>query len=122
VNAALIGADDGDEDETVEDKINAIMERAERCSPMRAISPSPRHRKTRPSKYSASLLPRATRSSIVPFHSYTMKQAIEEGFIVDVLRYYTPVNSYYRLVKTVEADPEFDVKRYQEAAPLYGEQ
>ena len=46
-----------------------------------------------------------------PFHTYTMKQAIDEGFIVDVLRYYTPVNSYYRLVKTVEADPEFDTKR-----------
>ena len=46
-----------------------------------------------------------------PFRSYTMKQAIEEGFIIDVLRYYTPVNSYYRLVKTVEADPEFDTRR-----------
>ena len=46
-----------------------------------------------------------------PFHSYTMKQAIQEGFILDVLRYYTPVNSYYRLVKTVDADPEFDTKR-----------
>jgi type I restriction enzyme R subunit len=40
-----------------------------------------------------------------------MKQAIQEGFILDVLRYYTPVNSYYRLVKTVDADPEFDTKR-----------
>ena len=38
-----------------------------------------------------------------PFHSYTMKQAIQEGFILDVLKYYTPVNSYYRLVKTVPA-------------------
>ncbi len=37
-----------------------------------------------------------------PFHSYTMKQAIEEGFILDVLRHYTPVDSYYRLVKRVE--------------------
>ena len=40
-----------------------------------------------------------------------MKQAIQEGFIVDVLAHYTPVNSYYRLVKTVEGDPEFDTKR-----------
>ena len=40
-----------------------------------------------------------------------MKQATEEGFIVDVLKHYTPVESYYRLVKTVEADPEFDTKR-----------
>ena len=37
-----------------------------------------------------------------PFHSYTMKQAIQEGFILDVLRYYTPVKSYYKLVKTIE--------------------
>ena len=35
-----------------------------------------------------------------PFHSYTMKQAIQEGFILDVLKCYTPVNSYYRLIKT----------------------
>ena len=40
-----------------------------------------------------------------------MKQAIQEGFIVDVLKHYTPVESYYRLVKTVEGDPEFDTKR-----------
>src|SRR5262249_13749308 len=46
-----------------------------------------------------------------PFHSYTMKQAIEEGFILDVLRHYTPVNSYYKLIKTVKDDPEFDVKK-----------
>ena len=46
-----------------------------------------------------------------PFHAYTMKQAIEEGFILDVLKHYTPVNSYYRLVKTVEDDPEFDTRK-----------
>ena len=34
-----------------------------------------------------------------PFHVYTMKQAIEEGFILDVLKYYTPIDSYYRLKK-----------------------
>jgi hypothetical protein len=33
-----------------------------------------------------------------PFHSYTMKRAIEERFILDVLKSYTPVNSYYKLV------------------------
>ena len=46
-----------------------------------------------------------------PFHAYTMKQAIGEGFILDVLRSYTPVKSYYKLVKTTEEDPEYDVKR-----------
>ena len=43
-----------------------------------------------------------------PFHSYTMKQAIQEGFILDVLAHYTPVDSYYKLVKTVESDAEFE--------------
>jgi type I restriction enzyme R subunit len=40
-----------------------------------------------------------------------MKQAIEEGFILDVLKAYTPVDSYYKLVKKTEDDPEFDTKR-----------
>lgn len=48
-----------------------------------------------------------------PFHSYTMKQAIEEGFILDVLKYYTPIDSFYRLLKTVADDPMFDKKRAQ---------
>ena len=46
-----------------------------------------------------------------PFHTYTMKQAVEEGFILDVLKAYTPVDSYYKLVAKTEADPEFDAKR-----------
>lgn len=48
-----------------------------------------------------------------PHYVYTMKQAIEEGFIVDVLKYYTPIQSYYKLTKTVEDDPRFDKKRSQ---------
>ena len=47
------------------------------------------------------------------FHSYTMKQAIQEGFILDVLEHYTPVGSYYKLAKKVEQDPEFDTKKAQ---------
>jgi type I restriction enzyme R subunit len=56
-----------------------------------------------------------------PFHSYTMKQAIEEGFILDVLRSYTSVNSYYKLVKTVSSDPEFDIKRARKKLRRYVE-
>lgn len=48
-----------------------------------------------------------------PYHSYTMKQAIQEGFILDVLKYYTPIASYYKLMKTVQDDPMFDKKRAQ---------
>ena len=43
-----------------------------------------------------------------PFHEYTMKQAIEEKFILDVVRNYTPYQSYYEVVKKVEDDPQFD--------------
>ncbi len=56
-----------------------------------------------------------------PFHSYTMKQAIQEGFILDVLRHYTPVASYYRLTKKIEGDPEFDTKRAQKKLRRYVE-
>jgi type I restriction enzyme R subunit len=56
-----------------------------------------------------------------PFHGYTMKQAIQEGFILDVLKYYTPVESYYRLAKTVEGDPEFDVKKARKKLRRYVE-
>ena len=48
-----------------------------------------------------------------PFHVCTMKQAIQEGFILDVLKYYTPITSYYKLMKTVQDDPMFDKKRAQ---------
>jgi len=56
-----------------------------------------------------------------PFHGYTMKQAIQEGFILDVLKSYTPVNSYYRLAKTIPGDPEFDVKKARKKLRLYVE-
>lgn len=56
-----------------------------------------------------------------PFHSYTMKQAIQEGFILDVVKYYIPVSSYYRLVKTVEADPSFDASRARKKLRRYVE-
>ena len=56
-----------------------------------------------------------------PFHSYTMKQAIQEGFILDVLKSYTPVDSYYKLVKTIEEDPEFDTKKARKKLRRYVE-
>jgi type I restriction enzyme R subunit len=56
-----------------------------------------------------------------PFHCYTMKQAIEEGFILDVLKSYTPVSSYYKLVKKAEDDPEFDTKKAQKKLRRYVE-
>jgi len=56
-----------------------------------------------------------------PFHSYSMKQAIQEGFILDVLKSYTPVDSYYKLVKKIESDPEFDTKKAKKKLRKYVE-
>lgn len=42
---------------------------------------------------------------------YSMKQAIEEGFILDVLKNYTSYENYYKVYKTVEDNPEFDTKK-----------
>ena len=56
-----------------------------------------------------------------PFHSYTMKQAVEERFILDVLKSYTPVDSYYKLIKKIEDDPEFDTKKAKKKLRRYVE-
>lgn len=56
-----------------------------------------------------------------PFHVYTMKQAIQEGFIIDVLKNYTPIKSYYKIAKIVEDDPLFDKKKAQKKLRKYVE-
>jgi type I restriction enzyme, R subunit len=56
-----------------------------------------------------------------PFHAYTMKQAVDEGFILDVLKCYTPVDSYYKLIKKTEEDPEFDTKKAKKKLRRYVE-
>ncbi|MDP9419438.1 MAG: type I restriction endonuclease [Actinomycetota bacterium] len=43
-----------------------------------------------------------------PFHTYSMRQAIEEGFILDVLRHYTPFGVYWRVKQSRPGDPEVD--------------
>ncbi|MBP2044869.1 type I restriction endonuclease subunit R [Methanobacterium aggregans] len=47
----------------------------------------------------------------LPFHTYTMKQAIEEGFILDVLKHYLSYETYFKLIRTVEDDPEFEEQK-----------
>ena len=46
-----------------------------------------------------------------PYHLYTMKQAIEEGFILDVLQNYTTFKVYFSLLKKIENDPQYDKKK-----------
>lgn len=51
--------------------------------------------------------------SFKPFHLYSMKQAIEEGFILDVLANYTTYKSYYEIEKSIEENPLFDTVKAQ---------
>ncbi len=59
--------------------------------------------------------------SFHPFHLYTMKQAIEEGFILDVLANYTTYKSYYEIQKSIEGNPLFDSKKAQKKLRAYVE-
>ena len=56
-----------------------------------------------------------------PFHLYSMKQAIEEGFILDVLTNYTTYRSYYELTKSIEGNPEYETERAQKMLRRYVE-
>ncbi|EMB0473188.1 type I restriction endonuclease subunit R, partial [Escherichia coli] len=57
--------------------------------------------------------------SYKPFHLYSMKQAIEEGFILDVLANYTTYKSYYEIEKSIADNPEFDTKKAQKKLRAY---
>ena len=50
-----------------------------------------------------------------PVHRYTMRQAIEEGFILDVLKHYTTYGTYFRLLKACEDDPNVERKKAAQA-------
>ena len=99
-----------DDDETTEDSINRLME-SRKMLPNASYFAFTATPKNKTLEIFGERSDEAGETKHRPFHNYSMKQAIQEGFILDVLKHYTPVNSYYRLVKTVDADPEFDTKR-----------
>ena len=120
MSMALSQAGAEEDDETVEDTINRIME-SKKLLPNAsyfAFTATPKNKTLEifgdPTTEGGAVKRR-------PCHSYTMKQAIQEGFILDVLAYYTPVRSYYRLVKKTAGDPEFDTKRAQKKLRRYVE-
>ena len=114
VNAAL-GAD-----ADYEDAINAIME-ARKMLPNASYFAFTATPKNKTLEVFGDAWPEGDVIKHRPFHSYTMKQAIQEGFILDVLQNYTPVASYYLLAKKVEDDPEFDSKKAQKKLRRYVE-
>lgn len=121
VSRALGDAGLAEDDETIQDTINKAMEAKKMLGTASyfAFTATPKNKTLeifgRPDPQPDGKV--AHRA----FHAYTMKQAIEEGFILDVLRHYTPINSYYKLVKKVEADPEYDAKRAKKKLRRYVE-
>lgn len=55
----------------------------------------------------------------VPYHIYSMKQAIEEGFILDVLKNYVTYKNYYKIIKTIDDDPQIETSSGVKAITRY---
>lgn len=120
LSMALSEAGEEPEDETTEDKINRIME-ARKLLPNASYFAFTATPKNKTLEIFGEPYPDGEETKHRPFHGYTMKQAVQEGFILDVLANYTPVASYYKLVKAIEGDPEFDTKRAKKKLRKYVE-
>lgn len=118
-----------DEDDELEDKINSLIEgkRMAQNASYFAFTATPKNKtlemfgKPVTDENGNPILNEDGTKKSEPHYVYTMKQAIEEKFILDVLRYYTPYQSYYHIVKTAEDDPLFDKKRAQSILRTYVE-
>lgn len=97
-------------EETYEDQINRLIE-AQKMLPNASYFAFTATPKNKTLEIFGEPSPEDGETKHRPFHTYTMKQAIQERFIVDVLAKYTTVASYYRLVTTVDDDPLFDTRR-----------
>jgi type I restriction enzyme R subunit len=120
MNIALSEHGGEGEEEDPEDRINRIMQARKMLANASyfAFTATPKNKTL---ELFGEPVPEGDKVKHRPFHSYTMKQAIQEGFILDVLAKYTPVESYYRLMKKVEDDPEFDAKRANKKLRRYVE-
>ena len=120
MNMALSADYDEGEEESTEDKINKILEGRKmlKNASYFAFTATPKNK-----TLEMFGVPYESEGKIKhrPFHNYSMKQAIQEGFILDVLKHYTPINSYYKIAKIVEDDPLFDKKKSQKKLRRYVE-
>lgn len=118
-----------DEEDSFEDKINTLIEgkKMAKNASYFAFTATPKNKtlemfgKKKYDDHGNPVMNEDGTQKSEPHYVYTMKQAIEEKFILDVLRYYTSYDSYYRIVKTVETDPLFDTKRAQRLLRYYVE-
>lgn len=111
MNIAISGNAAEEEEETVEDRIMKIIEGRKMATNANyyAFTATPKNKTLQ--MFGKAVPQPNGEVAHVPFHEYTMKQAIEEHFIEDVLKYYTPYRSYYKIMKATEDDPQFDKKQ-----------
>lgn len=105
------------EPETDEDVVNAMIQQRKmlKNASYFAFTATPKN------KTLETFGTKTTEGKFVPFDLYSMKQAIEEEFILDVLKNYTTYQSYYKLNKAVEENPEFETRQAQKKLRAYVE-
>ncbi|WP_341517627.1 type I restriction endonuclease subunit R [Mesomycoplasma ovipneumoniae] len=109
LNMAVSGSLGNEDEFEIEDKLNELIEA--RKMPKNA------------SFFAFTATPKAKTIQMFGsvFDLYSMKQAIEEGFILDVLKNYTHYENYYKIYKTIEENPNFDRKKAQRKIRKYVE-
>lgn len=112
-----LGANNEEEPEDLQDKILKYMEdrKLGQNASYLAFTATPKN--TTLEKFGQ----RTPDGTFVPFHLYSMKQAIEEGFILDVLANYTTYRSYYEVQKSIQDNPLFDTLKAQKKLRSYVE-
>ncbi|PHQ82718.1 MAG: DEAD/DEAH box helicase [Thalassobium sp.] len=117
MNEAISGGGDEEEPEDLQDKILAAMEARKMGTNASFFAFTATPKNTTLERFGR----QNSDGKFVPFHLYSMKQAIEEGFILDVLKNYTTYKSYYELQKSVDENPEFNTKKAQGKLRAYVE-
>jgi len=106
---AILGAPaepDAEEDADWQDRLNQVMQSRGRQPNLSffAFTATPKAK-------TLELFPEPGPGGHAPFHVYSMRQAVEEGFILDVLANYTTYATYFRLLRDAESDPEVPVRK-----------
>ncbi|MES2660469.1 MAG: type I restriction endonuclease [Verrucomicrobiota bacterium] len=114
---AVLGSTDEEEPEDYQEKILQAMERRKLGNNASYFAFTATPKKATLEKFGT----RNADGGFDPFHLYSMKQAIEEDFILDVLANYTTYKSYYEVQKSIEDNPEFDTVKAQKKLRAYVE-
>jgi len=117
MNRTIGQNDEKDEDIDVQDKIVEIMKTRKMRGNASYLAFTATPKNITLEKFGI----KTATNSFEPFHLYSMKQAIEEGFILDVLANYTTYKSYYEIEKSIEENPLFDTLKAQKKLKAFVE-